>query len=170
MSMVYLVGFMGVGKSTVGRKLASTMGYDFVDLDDLFEETYKISIDNFFSKYGEKLFRDLEHRLLLTTFRLKKTVVSTGGGTPCFFNAMEKMNTAGITVHLEMPVGGIIQRLSNAKRKRPLVTGKASTELEDFVNSRLEERKQFYESAVIRADALDIDIEDLAKRIILKIQ
>ena len=165
MSRIYLVGFMGVGKSTVGKKLATCMEYEFVDLDHLFETTYKICIDRFFQKYGEELFRKLEYKLLTGTFDRDNVVVSTGGGTPVYGDAMEKMNENGTTVFLNMPVGGITNRLTNAKRKRPLVEQKQDDELQSFVEQRLEERLPVYQKAQITVDTMDIDVEALASKI-----
>ncbi len=161
MPKIYLVGFMGVGKSTVGKKLAAALGYNFIDLDNLFENSYKISIDRFFSKYGEQLFRELENKLLISTFEMDDVVVSTGGGTPCYHNAMDKMNENGITVFLDMTESGIIHRLTRGKRKRPLVIGKKEEELNEFVHLRLKERLPFYQKANITIDALRINISEL---------
>lgn len=165
MSKIYLVGFMGVGKSTVGKKLAKALDYAFVDLDDLFENTYKISIDSFFGKYGEKLFRDLEYRILESTFGMENTVISTGGGTPCQFDSMDKMNENGLTVYLEMSGGAIVQRLSNAKRKRPLVSDKQIDELSEFVSMRLKERSPYYQKSKIRIAATNLNLDELLAKI-----
>jgi shikimate kinase len=156
---------MGAGKSTVGRKLAAKLGYDSYDMDDLFESTYKISIDNFFNKYGEELFRELEYKLLLSTFDFNNAVISTGGGTGCQFDAMAKMNEHGLTVFLEMPAKGILHRLTNAKRKRPLVIGKTPDELKRFVAEKLRERESFYQQSNLTVDALNIDLDDLSEKI-----
>ena len=89
MAKIYLVGFMAVGKSTIGKKLAEMLGYTSLDLDDVFEEKYKITIKTFFNKYDEDLFRNLEAELLKTTFEMDDIVISTGGGTACFFNNID---------------------------------------------------------------------------------
>jgi len=165
MNNIYLIGFMGVGKSTIGKKLARELGFDFVDMDDAFEEKYKITIHLFFKKYGEELFRKLEYQLLLSTFKKKNVVVATGGGTVCYRNAMEQMNRKGLTVYLEMPVGKIVERLKNAKRKRPLVAGKSDNELLSTINERLDNRLLYYQKAKITVDVIDIEINELAEKI-----
>ncbi len=165
MSIVYLIGFMGVGKSTVGKKLAWKLGYDFLDLDDAFEEKYKISIQDFFEKYGEELFRKLEYQLLTDTFTMENVVISTGGGTVVYEDAMKQMNMNGITVYLKMPVGAIVERLKNIKRKRPLIYGKKENEIKQIVGDRLKERLPYYQKAQIEADVTGLDVGKLAKTI-----
>jgi len=169
MSKIYLVGFMGVGKSTVGRKLARNLNYDFLDLDDAFEEKYKISIQNFFEKYGEELFRKLEFQLLVTTFSLDNVVISTGGGTVVYEDAMELMNENGLTVYLEMPLDAIVKRLKKVKKKRPLIHGKKNTDMERVISQRMKERLPYYRKAKINLNVTDLDIDQLAERIQLEI-
>ncbi|UBM61238.1 AAA family ATPase [Candidatus Sulfidibacterium hydrothermale] len=162
---IYLVGFMGAGKSTLGKKLARALEYRFVDMDDFFEERYKIEIHDFFQKYDESLFRKLEHDLLLKTFTMSRVVVATGGGTPCVFQGMEKMNRHGLTVYLKMPPAALAQRLLNAKRKRPLVQGKTGEALIRYIEEKLAERKDCYEMAQLHSnlpgDTLDVLIEKI---------
>ena len=165
MSKIYLVGFMGVGKSTAGRKLAQNLNYDFLDLDDVFEEKYKISIQNFFKKYGEELFRKLEYQLLTTTFSLENVVISTGGGTVVYEDAMELMNKNGLTVYLEMPFGAIVERLKKVKKKRPLIHGSKNTDMERVISERMEERLPYYRKAKIIVNVADLNIDALAERI-----
>lgn len=161
MSRVYLVGFMGVGKSTLGRQLATKLGYEFLDLDKAFEEKYKVSINDFFKKYGEELFRKLENEVLISTFSMEKVVISTGGGTACHFNAIQQMNKNGTTIYLEMTEAAIVNRLQNAKRKRPLVVNKSESELLDIVKVKLKERIPFYEQASHNVNAMHITVDEL---------
>lgn len=164
-SRIYLVGFMGVGKSTVGKKLAKKLGFKFIDTDDAFEAKYKINIHTFFEKYGEELFRKLEYKILVNTLKMKNVVISTGGGTPCFFDSMKLMNENGQTIYLEMTEEALVNRLQKAKRKRPLVMNKKEKELIEMVSNKLKERKPFYSQASLTYEALDIDIEELLKTI-----
>lgn len=154
---------MGVGKSTVGKKLARELGYYFVDLDNLFETKFKIRIDDFFEKYDEDLFRTLEHEVLNETFSMNKVVISTGGGTPCFFETMEKINEHGISVHLEMPPLAIAKRLQHAKKPRPLIKNKTGEELCAIIKQKLEERKAFYEQAHYSINAINLDAREVVK-------
>lgn len=156
---------MGVGKSTIGKKLARQLNFDFIDLDDIFEQKYKISIDSFFNKYDEELFRKLEHDMLLETFLDSNAVISTGGGTPCFHNAMEKINSVGYSVYIKMPPVTIVHRLSTAKRKRPLIEGIPKEELQNVIKKKLKLRHPVYKMAHLHIDGIDVDISELATTI-----
>lgn len=160
---IYLIGFMGAGKTTVGKKLAAELGYRFLDLDDYFEERYKIDIHTFFDKYGESLFRSLEHERLMKTFDMKNVVIATGGGTPCYLDSMEKINKNGTSIYLEMMPKAIVSRLADAARKRPLVEGKSGNELLEYIENKLEERLEFYKKALFIVDGLDVDVKKLVK-------
>ena len=162
---IYLIGFMAAGKTTVGRKLAAELGYRFLDLDDFFEERYKIDIHTFFSKYGEKLFRSLEHERLTKTFDMKNVVVATGGGTPCYLNSMEEINNNGTSVYLEMTPRAIANRLATAARKRPLVEGKSGEELIRYIQEKIQERVPYYKKAQLIIDGLDANIFELARQL-----
>jgi shikimate kinase len=165
MSRVYLIGFMGVGKSTIGRQLATGLGYQFADMDDLFEQKYKLSIDHFFSKYDEELFRRLESDLLTTTFEYDNIVIATGGGTPCHHDGIKRMNDHGLTVYLEMPPDALVNRLRKAKKKRPLILNLPDDELSDSVQERLANRLAYYNQAQIAVDAMNIDIKKLSEQV-----
>ena len=97
MSLVFLVGFMGCGKTSWGRKLAAGLGYDFIDLDHVLEANTGITIAEYFSTHGEEEFRKLEAKILKETPYPQNTIVSTGGGMPCFFDNMDWMNAHGKT-------------------------------------------------------------------------
>lgn len=167
MIRIYLIGFMGVGKSTVGKKLATKLGWKFIDTDSVFEKKYRLSINTFFDKYGEDLFRKLENEILQSTFELNNYVISTGGGTPCFQGAMQQINDNGISVYLEMNDKAIISRLINSKQKRPLVMNKSNEELIEFVSSKLKERQPCYSQAVITSPAISIDIDLLLEQLLV---
>ncbi|MBN2638510.1 MAG: AAA family ATPase [Bacteroidales bacterium] len=162
---IYLVGFMGAGKSTIGKRLARQLGYSFIDMDDLFEMRYKIEIHTFFEKYDEKLFRKLEHDNLKRTFSMKNVVVSTGGGTPCFYNGIQKMNNNGLTIYLEMSPDGLAKRLMEAKNIRPLIKGKSGDELKLYISEKLSERSEYYKKARLIIDGHSINIKSLVNSI-----
>jgi shikimate kinase len=145
--LIFLVGYMGCGKTTFGRKLAADLGWQFADLDELIEERYKISIHDFFEKYGEESFRRIENMMLREILTKHKIIVSTGGGTPCFYNNMELMNRYGVTIFLNTPVPVLVQRLLNGKRKRPLVMGLGINELTLKINQHLAQRIGYYNMA-----------------------
>ncbi|MEI6901469.1 MAG: shikimate kinase [Bacteroidota bacterium] len=154
---IYLIGYMGSGKSRFGRKLAHRLGYDFIDLDDLFEERFKISILDFFNKYNENDFRKMENELLEETFQLDRTVVSTGGGTPCFFDNMQKIRQHGTSIYLKLPPEMLIARLKTVKKKRPLLQKKSPVEMELFVKEQLKQREHFYMQADFTIDVPNLN-------------
>lgn len=156
---------MGAGKTTVARRLANYLGWEVVDTDAMFEEKYRISICDFFNKYDEPLYRKLESEVLKSTADLENVVISTGGGTACYFDNMDWMNQHGLTVFLRISQKAIVDRLLHAKRKRPLAEGKTESELTEFVNRHYTERLPFYEQAKITVKAEDLDLENLIKQI-----
>ncbi|MBE0651093.1 MAG: shikimate kinase [Bacteroidales bacterium] len=160
---IYLIGFMGAGKTTVGKKLADVLGYQFIDLDDYFEEHYKIDIQGFFDKYGEELFRNLEYERLLKTFEMKNVVVATGGGTPCYHDSIDEINKNGVSVYLEMTPAAIADRLINAVKKRPLLEGRTGDELIKYIETKLDERLAYYEKAHLTVDGVGVDLKKLVE-------
>ena len=145
--LIFLVGYMGCGKTTFGRDLANKLNLQFADLDELIEERYKISINDFFLKYGEENFRRIENMMLREQLTKHRIVISTGGGTPCFYNNMELMNRHGVTIFLNTPVPVIVDRLINGKRKRPLIMGLEIFELTFKINQHLAQRIIYYNKA-----------------------
>lgn len=164
---IYIIGYMGSGKSTVSEKLAKKLDLLRFDLDELFEQRFKIDINRFFEKYDETLFRKLESRLLKETILLNKVVIATGGGTPCFYNNMELMKQFGITVYLEMNPKSLVNRLQASKRKRPLMRGKSSADqLLEYVQNHLRNRNIWYSQADIIIKGESVDVDELANRIL----
>ena len=161
MNRIYIVGYMGAGKTTAARRLANHLGWGVVDTDAMFEEKYKISVCDFFNKYDEPLYRKLESEVLKSTADLENVVISTGGGTACYFDNMEWMNQHGLTVFLRISQKAVVDRLVHAKRKRPLAEGKTEAELTEFVNRHYTSRLPFYEQAKITVKAEDLDLEGL---------
>jgi len=152
---------MGVGKSTAGKKIANKLGWNFVDTDSVFEKKYKLDINTFFNKYGETLFRKLEHDVLISTLELQNCVISTGGGTPCYYEAMTIINQNGLSIHLNMNEKAILTRLINSKQKRPLVISNSKDELISLINKKLIERDPFYSQAKLTVDAISLNINNL---------
>ena len=156
---------MGAGKTTAAKRLANRLGWEVADTDAMFEEKYRISICDFFNKYDEPLYRKLESEVLKSTADLENVVISTGGGTACYFDNMDWMNQHGLTVFLRISQKAVVDRLLHAKRKRPLAEGKTESELTEFVNRHYTERLPFYEQAKITVKAEDLDLENLIKQI-----
>ena len=162
---VILVGFPGSGKSSVGKKLAAKLGCDFVDLDDAFEEAYHVSIPDFFAKYNEPAFRSCERKVLLDKLAMDNVVLSAGGGTPCFADNMDTMKQSGIVVYIKMAPASLFDRLSHAKRVRPLVQNKTPEELRAFIDTNLPLRETFYNQAHLTVKGESIDIDSLCEEL-----
>ncbi|HOI31946.1 MAG: shikimate kinase [Bacteroidales bacterium] len=160
---IYLVGYMGVGKSTIARKLANLLNWEVMDLDQVFETRYKISVPDFFNRYDEKLFRKLERSLLQESVAHSHTIISTGGGTACFYDNMDWMNQNGLTVFLKMSAGCLSNRLLNAKKKRPLISGQSREQLHAFIKQHLQKRAIYYTQAKLHFEAESPDIQELAE-------
>lgn len=143
---------MGAGKTTIGKKLASRMGYQFIDTDKLIEQHQKLSIDELFKQFGEDHFRELEKQIVEQLKSVENVVVSTGGGMPCFNNLMDQLNEMGLTIYLRRPPKELAKRILNSWKKRPLTEGKSEDELIDFVTKKVNEREVFYMRANIIAD------------------
>lgn len=158
-SRVYIVGYMGAGKSSAAKRIANKINWTSCDLDTLFEEKYKISVHDFFRKYGEDAFRKLESELLKNTSGISQSIIATGGGTPCFFDNMSWMNENGVTVFLQISPQTSFNRLAHSKKKRPLLQDKNETELMDFIKKQYDLRMPYYQKAqyVIKGESIDID-------------
>ena len=159
---IYLVGYMGAGKSTTSKRLANKLGWEAYDTDRLFEERFKISINDFFHKYDANLYRKLETQILHDTLKYDNAVIATGGGTPCFNNNMEWMNQHGFTVFLKVSPQSAISRLSQSKVMRPILIDKTQEELAEFIMKNYAERLPFYEQAQLTFKGEDCDVEQLA--------
>jgi len=143
---------MGTGKTTIGKLLAEIMNRSFTDIDGFIENRYHQTITGIFEEKGEAAFREIERRALLEISVFENTIVSTGGGLPCFFDNMEIMNRTGITVYLKATVEELILRLTFNKQDRPLIKGKNSEELREFVEKSLKNREPFYNQAAVIID------------------
>lgn len=149
---IFLIGFMGSGKTTAGRKLASCLGWEFIDLDELIEKDLGMTVAEIFASKGEDWFRIAEADALRKAGKFKNTVISTGGGTPCYSGNMEFMLQNGITVYLRMTAESLARRLARSSAGRPLLKDLGKKELPGFVKAKLSEREQWYSMAEIKAD------------------
>jgi shikimate kinase len=161
MDLIFFTGFMGCGKTTWSRKLAAHLGYDFIDLDHLLEEQAGMTIAEYFASYGEEAFRILESEVLKQTAYSNSTVISTGGGLPCFFDNMSWMNAHGKTVYIKLSPKTLVDRLEKGKAKRPLLRDKDGDELLAFITEKLAEREDYYMQAAYIADGINLSVEGL---------
>jgi shikimate kinase len=144
---IFLIGFMGCGKSTIGHSLASALNLTFVDLDTYLEERFFRTIPQIFAEEGENAFRKKERKVLEEVVAFDDVIVATGGGAPCFFDNMGLMNKAGFCVFLDVDVDSLVNRLVHAKTERPLIKGKSPEELHKFIEGMMQKRRPYYEQA-----------------------
>lgn len=144
---IYLIGYMGCGKSTLGRKLAAALQLSFIDLDTFLEEKYFRTIPQIFAEEGEAGFRLKEQKVLHEVAAFDNIIVATGGGAPCFFDNMEVMNNSGFCIFLDIETQSLVNRLIHAKTERPIIKGKSPEELYDFIEEMMKKRRPFYEKA-----------------------
>lgn len=163
---IYIIGYMGAGKSTVGRRLANRMDIPFVDLDDAFEAKYRYSIPRFFDHFGEERFREFEHQCLKEVSKENENaVISTGGGTACFHDNLQLMHDHGISVYIKMHPKSLAHRLNNARRLRPIVSDIQNEDMLEFIEEQLAKREIFYEQAMLTVKGESLDIDGLAEAI-----
>ncbi len=169
--LVFLIGFMGCGKSTLGKKIANKLNWQYIDLDIYIEKTKNRTIDEIFRNEGKIKFRTYEHEVLLEIIKSEDNfIISTGGGTPCYHDNMQIMNDNGITIYLKSGFGLLFYRLRNSKKQRPLIVNKTDPELQSFILKTLAKREKYYKrskytfeiktiqlSAVINAIESDIN-------------
>lgn len=156
---------MGSGKTTLGSRLARKMGYEFVDMDQLIEETSGMTVPVIFTELGEEVFRKWEHDILIELCKREKLVVATGGGAPCHGEMMSTMNQNGDTVYIKLSPEALKDRLTHSKTNRPLIRGKSKQELLHFITTLLETRELFYNRATYIVDGMNLDPEQLAKHL-----
>ncbi len=149
MERVFIVGYMGSGKTTVGKRLARSLSLQFIDLDAFIEGKYRKTVSRLFEERGEEGFRELEQQTLREVAEFENVVIATGGGTPCFFDNMALMNRAGITVYLQAEPEELAHRLISSRTVRPLITGKSKEELTLFIAEHLPKREYYYLDAAI---------------------
>ncbi len=153
MKRIFLIGYMGSGKTTIGKLLAERLLLQFIDVDLFIENRYRRSVGQLFEDKGETGFREIERRALEEISGFENVVVSTGGGAPCFFDNMKMMNEFGLTVYLKVSESELAGRLVHAKHNRPLIKNKDRAELKVFIAQSLEKREPFYRQAKLVFDA-----------------
>ena len=150
---------MGCGKTTLGKHLATETGFTFVDLDGFIEQKYHKTVAEIFSELGQDKFREIETAALSEVALFENVVIATGGGAPCFFNNMEIMNNAGLTVYIKMTPAQLAERLEHSRAgKRPLIAGKSGPELLEFIENGLSQREQYYLQAKFLVAGTDDEI------------
>jgi len=156
MKNIYLVGFMGSGKSYLGKYLSEKYNQKFLDLDQFIEDSVQISIPQIFSSIGEEGFREKEANLLRKTADFNQYIISCGGGTPCFNDNMQWIKEHGISIYLKTTEEILFKRLNNQKSGRPLLSNMSDEDLRNFISKKIIEREKFY----VQADYIYLQSED----------
>ena len=161
-SLIYLIGMPASGKSTFGKHVAERLKYTFLDLDILIEQKINSTIPQIFKEKGEDFFREIEKQTLQTTFNLEKTIIATGGGTPCFFDSLEKMKEHGVVCFLNVEIDSLAKRTFKIQKKqqdnRPLFKSVSSfEELHTLISQKWEERRGFYQKADFEVNDNDLN-------------
>jgi shikimate kinase len=162
---IFLIGFMGVGKSTLGKKLARHLQLPFTDLDQFIEKDRSMSIDQLFSYFGEDFFRKAEHECLLKVMEQQSFVLACGGGTPCYYNNMELMNASGISIYLQAGAGFILSRIRQSPTVRPLLKKYEKAGRDEALRALLEERTAFYGQAKITINVEKLAVDEALQQI-----
>ncbi len=144
---IFLIGFMGSGKSYLGKRWADANKLPFYDLDALIEEDERMTVDKIFEIYGEDYFREKEAAVLRNTDKFTDAIIACGGGTPCYFDNMHWMNKNGVTVFLNETEDNIYNHIQKDKKVRPLILGQDQKDLLSFIATKLKDRFPFYEQS-----------------------
>lgn len=161
-SRIIIVGYMGSGKTTVGKALSREMGLPFYDLDWYIESRMRKTVKQIFDEVGEEGFRRIERSMLHEVAEFENVIISCGGGTPCFFDNMDYINQQGETVYLKCTPKVLHSHLKMGKTVRPLLLNKTSDEVDAFIKEQLERREPFYKKA---KHTLDVSLMDNLEQI-----
>lgn len=170
---IILIGYMGAGKTTLGKALAQHMGLQFYDLDWWIEEKTGCTIAQIFAQQGENAFREMEQKALHEVLEKENIVLSVGGGTPCFFDNIDYMNHNANTVYLNASVETLKAHIRMGGSKRPLVDGKSDEELTEYITASLQKREVYYRQAtyqvqiatITREEQIDGYVEEIQRRV-----
>ncbi len=160
MRRIILVGYMGSGKTTVGKALSKETGLMFYDLDWYIESRMRKSVSQIFAEKGEEGFRKIEYNMLHEVAEFEDVIISCGGGTPCFFDNMDYLNQQGDVVYLKATPEVLYKHLLMAKVERPLLKGKTADELIAYITGHLKEREPYYQKAKYILDVSVLDNYD----------
>lgn len=141
---IFLIGFMGAGKTHWGKIWTKDRGYSFYDLDTEIERVAGKTISAIFDEEGETYFRKLESEVLESMFGKDKFILSCGGGTPCYHSNLDSINSNGLSVYLKTPVEFLFKRLLPEKNHRPLIRNLNEDQLKEYINDKLKEREKYY--------------------------
>ena len=167
MTRIILIGYMGAGKTTVGKALAKELGIIFYDLDWYIENRMRKSIAQIFAERGEEGFRKIEYNMLHEVAEFENVIISCGGGTPCFFDNMDYLNQQGQVVYPKADPEVLYKHLVMSKNDRPLLRGKSPEQLITFIREQLEKREPYYTKARY---TLDVSLMDNYEKIRISVE
>ena len=170
MTRIILIGYMGAGKTTIGKALSKELGIIFYDLDWYIESRMRKTVSEIFAERGEEGFRQIEYNMLHEVAEFEDVIISCGGGTPCFFDNMDYLNQQGQVVYLKAEPEVLYKHLLMAKVERPLLKDKSKEELLTFIKEQLEKREPFYTKARYTLDVSLMDNYDKIKFSVEKIK
>lgn len=162
MNRIIIIGYMGAGKTTVGKALSKELGIPFYDLDWYIESRMRKTVAQLFSELGEERFRQIEHNMLHEVAEFEDVIISCGGGTPCFFDNIDYMNEQGETIYLKAAPEVLYGHLKMGKTVRPLLLGKTEDELLSYIGQQLSVRENYYNKA---KHVLDVSLLDNYEKI-----
>ncbi|MDG5493054.1 shikimate kinase [Psychroserpens sp. SPM9] len=170
--ILFLVGYMGSGKSLIGRQLAEVLNYNYMDFDDYIEQNENATIKTIFETKGEIYFRKAESNYLQSVLNLDNTVISLGGGTPCYGRNMEQLIMANdaLCIYLKATIPTLVDRLFDERSKRPLISHIASKDvLSEFIGKHLFERAPFYEQSQLQIKTDDKSVSTIVEELLLQL-
>jgi shikimate kinase len=163
---IFLIGFMGCGKTYWGRGLSKKLGLPFFDLDEQIEEKEEKKINSIFKEEGEEYFRLLEKEVLyMLTESHESFIMATGGGTPCFYNNIGYMKQAGTVVWINCSIDCLFKRLVHQKGNRPLIKDLSDEQLQSYIREKYAHRRIYYEQATTSVSDEDLKLDHLVAKI-----
>ena len=161
--VVFLIGYMGSGKSTIGRKLANKLNFQFYDTDRMVEERFNLNEFEIYQKYGVELYRQTEKEIIHSFNNLKNVIVACGGDLPCYTDNMDKLNKIGKTIYIKMSPKSLAIRLFNARKKRISIQPylKKMEELETYIENQLQIQELVFNQATFVSKGESVNIEYL---------
>lgn len=162
MNRIIIIGYMGAGKTTVGKALSKELGIPFYDLDWYIESRMRKTVAQLFAERGEENFRQIEYNMLHEVAEFEDVIISCGGGTPCFFDNIDYMNEQGETIYLKAKPEVLYGHLKMGKTVRPLLLGKTEDELLSYIGQQLSVRENYYNKA---KHVLDVSLLDNYEKI-----